>query len=70
MSRITSYNVCYTKLLRSKAVQIGFAKWSITPLGLIGGFIAGYAFADLVMLKGVKKDIKAFKQVSIRNNFV
>jgi len=70
LSRKTRFGVIagsrVSNTLTSKAVQIGFAKWSITPLGLIGGFIAGYAFADLVMLKGVKKDIKAFKQVSIK----
>lgn len=39
---------------------------SVTPFGLIGGYIAGYAFADIVMLKGVKKDIQIFKKVSVK----
>lgn len=70
LSRKTRFGVIagsrISNTLTSKALQIGFAKWSITPLGLIGGFIAGYAFADLVMLKGIKKDIQVFKNVSIK----
>jgi lipopolysaccharide exporter len=52
--------------LTSKALQIGLAKLSVTPFGLIGGYIAGYVFADLIMLKGVRKDIQVFKKVSIK----
>ncbi|AKB18877.1 MULTISPECIES: lipopolysaccharide biosynthesis protein [unclassified Methanosarcina] len=70
LSRKTRFGVIagsrVSNTLTSKVFQIGFAKWSVTPLGLVGGFIAGYAFADLVMLKGVKKDIQVFKQVSIK----
>lgn len=70
LSRKTRFGVIagsrVSNTLTSKAFQIGFAKLSVTPFGLIGGFIAGYAFADLVMLKGIKKDIQAFKKVSIK----
>jgi len=70
LSRKTRFGVIagsrVSNTLTSKAAQIGFAKLSVTPLGLIGGFIAGYAFADLVMLKGIKKDIQVFKQISIK----
>lgn len=70
LSRKTRFGVIagsrVSNTLTSKAFQIGFGKWSITPLGLIGGFIAGYLFADLFMLKGIKKDIQVFKKVSIK----
>lgn len=70
LSRKTRFGVIagsrVSNTLTSKAFQIGFAKWSITPFGLVGGFIAGYVFADLVMLKGIKKDIQVFKKISIK----
>lgn len=70
LSRKTRFGVIagsrVSNTLTSKAFQIGFAKWSITPLGLIGGFVAGYVFADIFMLKGIKKDIQVFKKVSIK----
>lgn len=70
LSRKTRFGVIagsrVSNTLTTKVLQIGFAKSSVTPFGLIGGYIAGYAFADLVMLKGVKKDIQVFKKVSIR----
>jgi len=70
LSRKTRFGVIagsrVSNTLASKLIQIGFAKWIITPFGLIGGFIAGYACADLIMLKGIKKDIKVFKLVSIK----
>jgi O-antigen/teichoic acid export membrane protein len=69
LSRKTRFGVIagsrVSNTLTSKAFQIGFAKWSITPFGLVGGFIAGYVFADLVMLRGIKKDIQVFKKISI-----
>jgi len=70
LSRKTRFGVIagsrVSNTLTSKAFQIGFAKWSITPFGLVGGFIAGYLFADLVMLRGIKKDIQVFKKISIK----
>lgn len=70
LSRKTRFGVIagsrVSNTLTAKVLQIGFSKSSITPLGLIGGYIAGYAFADLFMLKGVKKDIQIFKKVSIK----
>ncbi len=70
LSRKTRFGVIagsrVSNTLTTKLLQIGFATASVTPLGLIGGYTAGYAFADLVMLKGVKKDIQIFKKVSIR----
>lgn len=69
LSRKTRFGVIagsrVSNTLTSKAFQIGFAKWSITPFGLVGGFIAGYVFADLVMLRGIKKDFQVFKKISI-----
>ena len=70
LSRKTRFGVIagsrVSNTLTSKAFQIGFAKWSVTPFGLVGGFIAGYAFADLLMLRGIKKDIQVFKKISIK----
>ncbi|AKB76163.1 O-antigen flippase Wzx [Methanosarcina lacustris Z-7289] len=69
LSRKTRFGVIagsrVSNTLTSKVFQIGFAKWSITPFGLVGGFIAGYVFADLVMLRGIKKDLQVFKKISI-----
>lgn len=70
LSRRTRFGVIagsrVSNTLTTKILQIGFAKSSVTPLGLIGGYVAGYAFADLFMLKGVKKDLQVFKKVSIK----
>ena len=70
LSRKTRFGVIagsrVSNTLTSKISQIGLAKMSVTPFGLIGGYIAGYAFADIVMLKGVKKDIQIFKKVSVK----
>jgi O-antigen/teichoic acid export membrane protein len=70
LSRRTRFGVIagsrVSNTLTTKILQIGFAKSSVTPLGLIGGYIAGFAFADLFMFKGVKKDIQLFKKVSIK----
>lgn len=70
LSRRTRFGVIagsrVTNTLTTKVLQIGFAKPIVTPFGLIGGYIAGYVFADIVMLKGVKKDIQVFKKVSIK----
>ncbi len=40
--------------------------WSVSPLGLIAGYALGYGLADLVMLKGVREDLKIFGKVSIK----
>ena len=70
LSRKTRFGVIagsrVSNTLTSKISQIGLAKMSVTPFGLIGGYTAGYAFADIVMLKGVKKDIQIFKKVSVK----
>ncbi|AKB76713.1 O-antigen flippase Wzx [Methanosarcina horonobensis HB-1 = JCM 15518] len=70
LSRKTRFGVIagsrVSNTLTTKVLQIGLAKSSVTPFGLIGGYIAGFAFADLFMLKGVKKDIQVFKKVSIK----
>jgi O-antigen/teichoic acid export membrane protein len=70
LSRRTRFGVIagsrVSNTLSTKILQIGFAKASVTPLGLIGGYVVGYGFADLFMLKGVKKDIQVFKKVSIK----
>lgn len=50
----------------SKLIQVGAGFMSASPLGLIFGMIGGYAIADLLMLKGSKKDLILFKQVSIK----
>lgn len=52
--------------LLGKVFQIGLAKWIVSPVSLLVGLIAGYVFADLFMLKGIKKDIQIFKKVSIK----
>ncbi|MDM7919378.1 MAG: oligosaccharide flippase family protein [Methanosarcina sp.] len=51
--------------LLGKVFQIGLAKWIVSPVSLLLGVIAGYVFADLFMLKGVKNDIKVLKKISI-----
>jgi O-antigen/teichoic acid export membrane protein len=70
LSRRTRFGVIagsrVSNTLSTKLFQIGLAKPGVTPLGLIGGYIAGYLIADLFMLKGVKKDIQVFKKVSIK----
>jgi len=70
LSRKTRFGVIagsrVSNTLSTKILQIGFARSSVTPFGLIGGYIVGFAFADLFMLKGVKKDIQVFKKVSIK----
>jgi O-antigen/teichoic acid export membrane protein len=40
--------------------------WSVSPLGLIAGYVAGFGCADLFMLKGVKNDLKVFNKVSLK----
>lgn len=50
--------------LLGKVFQIGLAKWIVSPVSLLIGVIAGYIFADLFMLQGIKKDIGVLKNVS------
>jgi O-antigen/teichoic acid export membrane protein len=40
--------------------------WTASPLGLIAGYALGYGLADLAMLKGIRKDFKIFRKVSIK----
>ncbi|WP_269851129.1 oligosaccharide flippase family protein [Methanosarcina horonobensis] len=72
LSRKTRFGVIagsrVSNTLTTKVLQIGLAKSSVTPFGLIGGYIAGFAFADLFMLKGVKKDIQVFKKSINKKN--
>lgn len=51
--------------LLGKVFQIGMAKWIVSPVGLLLGVIAGYMFADVLMLKGIKNDIGVLRKVSI-----
>lgn len=39
---------------------------SVSPVGLIAGYVAGYGCADLFMLKGIKNDLKIFSKVSLK----
>lgn len=49
-----------------KAFQLAFPLINIvSPFGLIAGYVVGYGFADLFMLKGVSEDLKVFKKVSL-----
>jgi lipopolysaccharide exporter len=51
----------------TKAFQLVFPIiWSVSPLGLIAGYVAGFGCADLFMLKGVKNDLKVFNKVSLK----
>ena len=52
--------------LSTKAFQLAIPIWNVSPLGLIAGYVVGYGFADLFMLKGVKEDLKIFKKVSVK----
>lgn len=51
--------------LLGKVFQIGLAKWIISPVSLLMGIVAGYFFAGVIMLKGVKNDLEVFKSVSL-----
>ncbi len=50
----------------TKAFQLVIPIWNVSPLGLIAGYVAGYGFADLFMLKGVKNDLGVFKRISFK----
>ena len=50
----------------TKAFQLAIPIWNVSPLGLIAGYVVGYGFADLFMLKGVKEDLKIFRKVSLK----
>lgn len=52
--------------LSTKVFQLAIPIWSVSPLGLIAGYVVGYGFADLFMLKGAKEDLGIFKKVSIK----
>jgi O-antigen/teichoic acid export membrane protein len=53
--------------ISTKAFQLAIPLWNnVSPFGLIVGFVAGYGFADLFMLRGVKEDINVFKKVSLK----
>jgi len=70
LSRRARYGVIagsrVSNTLSTKIFQLLIPIWSISPFGLIVGYVGGYGIADLVMLKGVKEDIKVFKKVSIK----
>lgn len=70
LSRRVRYGVIagsrISNTLSTKIFQLLIPIWSVSPFGLIAGYVAGYGIADLVMLKGVKKDIEVFKKVSIK----
>ena len=51
--------------LSTKVLQL-IPFWSVSPLGLIAGYALGYGLADLVMLKGVREDLKVFRKVSVK----
>lgn len=48
----------------SKAVQIGTGLLAASPMGLIGGAIAGYAVADLILIRGMREDRTLMTEVS------
>jgi len=70
LSRRVRYGVIagsrISNTLSTKIFQLLIPIWSVSPFGLIVGYVAGYGIADLVMLKGVKEDIEVFKKVSIK----
>jgi len=55
-------NTVSTKAFQLVVPVIG----NVSPLGLIAGYVAGFGFADLFMLKGVKNDFKVFSKVSLK----
>jgi len=69
LSRRVRYGVIagsrVSNTLSTKIFQLLIPLWSVSPFGLIAGYVGGYGIADLIMLKGVKKDIEIFKKVSI-----
>lgn len=50
--------------LSNKVVQIGFGLISPSPFGLIAGSLANNATYSVVMLKGIKNDLKFFQNFS------
>lgn len=52
--------------ISTRVFQLAIPLWSVSPFGLIVGYVAGYGCADLFMLKGVKNDLKVFKKVSFK----
>ncbi len=52
--------------ISTKAFQLAIPIWNVSPLGLIAGYVVGYGFADLFMLKDVKEDLKIFRKVSLK----
>ena len=76
--RITSYNVCYTKLLRAKLLE---EKWGVSAAAPVAVAAAGPAAAaapaeeqtefDVILANAGEKKINVIKEVrAIRNNFV
>jgi O-antigen/teichoic acid export membrane protein len=70
LSRRVRYGVIagsrVSNTLSTKIFQLLIPIWSVSPFGLIAGYVGGYGIADLIMLKGVKKDIDVFKKISIK----
>ena len=54
--------------LSTKAFQLAIPIWNVSPLGLIAGYVIGYGFADLFMLKGVKEDLEDLQESFIKKN--
>jgi lipopolysaccharide exporter len=52
--------------ISTKAFQLIIPIWNVSPLGLIVGYVVGFGFADLFMLKGVKNDLQIFRKVSFK----
>lgn len=70
LSRKTRFGVIagsrISNTLSTKVFQLAIPLWNVSPLGLIAGYVAGFGVADIVMLKGVKKDLEIFKKVSLK----
>lgn len=52
--------------ISTRVFQLSISLWNVSPFGLIAGYVAGYGFADLFMLKGIREDLKIFKNVSLK----
>lgn len=54
-----------TQVFSSKAIQIGMGLGATSPIGLILGQVAGYVISPLVMLRGIKNDLKLINNISL-----
>jgi O-antigen/teichoic acid export membrane protein len=70
LSRKTNFGaIAESKVIGSVSTgvfQLAVPIWNVSPFGLIVGYAAGYGCADFFMLKGVRKDLRVFRRVSLK----